>query len=308
MVEVTVLGISMQEDNGAPLILLHPRGTEKILVMRVGPVEAFAVSTALPEPSAKNEGGRKESTGTEGLFPRPQVHDLLLRVINALRGTLRSIDILNHIDGVFIAEAVIDHPGGRSRIDCRPADGIALALRCGAPIQASSAVLAFAGNINAVMATLPEYVRAIAAAKLAQIAGAEHVPGRLPPALENALAARTKTINEDTRRELLSVARQMLENENTPDQRSPGIAPPQQTAPKVKVAAPQIRVSLMRQKKNGDAELLEEYLIPTKGLPKDVVASLGLSGRDAAAVSAASDEERWAMLLQMLAPETKVLM
>jgi hypothetical protein len=39
-----------------------------------------------------------------------------------------------------------------------------------------------------------------------------------------------------------------------------------------------------------------------------VLNGLGLSPREAEAINEASDEDRWAMLLRMLAPETKVPM
>lgn len=309
MVNLTVLGISMQEEDGVPLILLHPQGTERVLVMRIGPMEALSISTALHE-SASQLPDHMARKKPDSLFPRPQTHDLLANVISALGGSMHAVDILHHVDDAFIAEVVITHPNGTARVDCRPSDGIALALRCGAAIRASSAVLAHAGDMAAVMAGLPEHVRTIAALKLAQLTQpGKGIADKLPPILENALAMRKNT-TETTRQNLISVAQKMLEDEHFPLQRSktPAPAQPAPAPPKFGIATPQIRVSLVRQKKGGEAEIVNEYHIPAAGLPKEVVASLGLSGKDAAALSAATDEERWAILLNMLAPETKVRM
>lgn len=328
MVELAILGISLQEDGGIPLLLLHPRGTEQILSLRIGPLEAFAISTAI-HGAAKTEtdtslagllgdfglSAFKRPGDKDGLFPRPQTHDLLLNVIQALGGTLVSIDILNLLDGAFIAEAVIDHANGRSRVDCRPSDGIALALRCGASVRASSAVIAHAEDIDAVMASLPEYVRTIAASKLASLPekmGRES--SRLPLAIEAALTARKRFTGRASHKELLSAARQMMREEAGQD--GAENAPPDRSAPSGGDAGdvpltrpvPQIRVSLIRHKKGGEAEILDEFQIPAGGIPRDVIAGLGLSRREAEAVSAASDDERWAMLLRMLSPETKVPM
>lgn len=310
MVDLAVLGISLQEEDGAPMLLLHPRGTRQALCLRIGPMEAFAISSALHTPArAAREGG---TAAVRDLFPRPQTHDLLLNTIQALNGVVTSVDILHLVDGAFIAEAVIDHPGGRARVDCRPSDGIALALRCGAAIRATSAVAAHAEDIDAVMATLPEYVRALAAAKLATLPEKPETGSlaRLPLAIEAALKARSRDINRDAQRNLISAARKMLAEESAGTGAFSGQnAPPEAEAGAKRLAGlPQIRVSLVRHKSGGEAEIVDEFQIPSSGLPKEVIASLGLTGREAEAVNSASDEERWAMLLRMLSPETKVLM
>ena len=72
---------------------------------------------------------------------------------------------------------------------------------------------------------------------------------------------------------------------------------------------PRIRVALVRQHGKGEAEVLEEFQVPAEGIPKEVLASLGLSRSEAEALGReSSDDDRWAMLLRMLSPETKVPM
>ena len=71
---------------------------------------------------------------------------------------------------------------------------------------------------------------------------------------------------------------------------------------------PRIRVSLVRRNDENEAETLEEFHIPADGIPKEVIDSLGLSQSDAAAVNKAPAQARWATLLRILSPETKVPM
>ena len=77
--------------------------------------------------------------------PRPMTHDLLKRVMGRLGGRLdRAVVTRLHRD-VFYAELVVRRGAELLRIDCRPSDAIALALRAGAPIYCNQAVLDQAG-------------------------------------------------------------------------------------------------------------------------------------------------------------------
>ena len=46
MVDLSVLGMSVQEGSNAPLLLLRPRGARQVLSLRVSPMEAVAVTMA----------------------------------------------------------------------------------------------------------------------------------------------------------------------------------------------------------------------------------------------------------------------
>ena len=100
MVEMSVLGISLQEESGAPVLLLHPHGTRKILPVAISPVEALTVSTALHGDANALRGRRRTDDSSKreerpaGLFPRPLTHDLLFAILDSLGGALASVELL----------------------------------------------------------------------------------------------------------------------------------------------------------------------------------------------------------------------
>ena len=73
--------------------------------------------------------------------------------------------------------------------------------------------------------------------------------------------------------------------------------------------SPRIRVSLVRQPADGVAEIVDEFHFSAGSIPREVLASLGLTSSEADALNKEdTDDDRWATLLRILAPETKVLM
>ena len=68
-------------------------------------------------------------------LPRPLTHDLLLMTLRALKASLTRVEITDLKDGVFFALLVLQGPDGRVRVDCRPSDAIALAMRAEAPVK-----------------------------------------------------------------------------------------------------------------------------------------------------------------------------
>jgi hypothetical protein len=357
MVDIAVLGISLQEEDGTPLLLLHPQGSQTILTLAIGAMEAFAISLALHVTSGPRP--EMENGGETMLLSRPTPHEFVINILQALDAKLVCVRLTDFVENAYIAEAVLSHQGRETAIDCRPSDAIAIALRCGVPVRASAAVAALARDIDEVMALLPEHVRTIAAGRLAELSsrnmqsGAEQVHGspvlpRIPKAVEAALAARLADTGRDPRQELISAARKMMSEERPRDRKDdpssleqllvalghsvsarlkadePATGQPpwedvRNTAPLGPATeerrsglkkAPQIRVSLTRHTSDGKTEIVNEFTVTKQRIhiPKRVLAGLGLSQREAEAVNEASDEDRWAMLLRILAPETKVPM
>lgn len=70
--------------------------------------------------------------------PRPLTHDLLVDVIAAVGRELTTVRIDAVLEGVFHATLVLDDG---TEISSRTSDGVALALRTGAQIVATDAVL-----------------------------------------------------------------------------------------------------------------------------------------------------------------------
>ncbi len=120
-----VFGLTIDPQTKTPIVILREMEGEIVLPVWVGAMEAMAVSLVL----------NKEN------LPRPLTHDLLLMALRALKAGLVKVEITDLKDGVFFALLVLQGPGGRVRVDCRPSDAIALAMRAEAPIMVNEDVL-----------------------------------------------------------------------------------------------------------------------------------------------------------------------
>ncbi|THB69021.1 MAG: bifunctional nuclease family protein [Desulfovibrio sp.] len=132
MVEMKVFGLALDEESQVPVLVLKDKDEKKVLPIWIGAMEAMAISLAL--------------NGVE--LPRPMTHDLLLRVFSSLDARVLAVDVVDLTDGTYYAEIEVEQGGKKKRIDCRPSDGIALALRAEVPISVSESVLTQAGTDN----------------------------------------------------------------------------------------------------------------------------------------------------------------
>jgi len=122
-VEVTVWGIigSLQGHS----VILADREHERVLPIVIGIPEALAIHSEL-------ESRR---------FARPMTHDLIAQSFAAVGAEVESIVITDLQDGTFFARIHARVNGRRHSIDSRPSDALAVALRVGAPIYVSEAVM-----------------------------------------------------------------------------------------------------------------------------------------------------------------------
>ena len=79
--------------------------------------------------------------------PRPLTHDLCKNVLDFLECRLMRVEVCDLKDGTFYAVLDLERDGSRMRIDARPSDAIALALRCAAPIFVAKNVMDEAGHV-----------------------------------------------------------------------------------------------------------------------------------------------------------------
>lgn len=125
MVEMQVDGLTLDPDTKAPLLILRAADESAILPLLVGPMEAMSLTFVLSgEP-----------------LPRPLTHDLLLMTIQALKGALVGVEITDIREGIYYASLLLRQREGLLRVDCRPSDAIALALRAGVRIRVHERVL-----------------------------------------------------------------------------------------------------------------------------------------------------------------------
>ncbi|WFS61046.1 bifunctional nuclease family protein [Pseudodesulfovibrio thermohalotolerans] len=130
MVKVEIFGLALDEAGKSPIIVLKDEAETVVLPIWIGAMEAMAISMAINQVP----------------FPRPMTHDLLLNTIRAMGGTVTRVEITDIENGTFFAELVIASGDETWRIDSRPSDAIALAVRAECPILAGESVLEEAGG------------------------------------------------------------------------------------------------------------------------------------------------------------------
>ncbi|EPR37036.1 protein of unknown function DUF151 [Desulfovibrio sp. X2] len=125
MVEVKVFGLALDEDSQVPILILKDMGEEKALPIWIGAMEAMSISMALNDVA----------------LPRPMTHDLLLSVIHQMGGEIKAVEVVDLREGTYYAEIEVATNNDVRRIDARPSDAIALAIRAKAPIRVAEQVL-----------------------------------------------------------------------------------------------------------------------------------------------------------------------
>jgi len=124
MVKVEVEGVVLNLVTHSPIVILKSKKDE-ILPIVIGIFEAQAILMVLEKSS----------------FPRPLTHDLIKNIIEILGGKITKVEIYSIKENIYFANLIIEYNGKTEKIDCRPSDGIALALRFGADIYADENLL-----------------------------------------------------------------------------------------------------------------------------------------------------------------------
>src|SRR5512138_970541 len=137
-VKCEVQGVFVAINNGTtvPLVVLAD-GDGRVLPIFIGIWEAVSINSAK----------------VKEVLPRPFTHDLFIDLCAKFAITLRSLQIDTIDDGVYYAQLVMVSDHHEEYLDCRPSDGIALALRAEVPVFVDELVLASAGQKSA---DLPE--------------------------------------------------------------------------------------------------------------------------------------------------------
>ena len=129
MIEMDVDSIRVSEESYQPVVILKEKGGERYLPIWIGPAEANAIGLILKGVNA----------------PRPLTHDLLCSVIDMLGASVDSVIVDDLQDDTFYAKIILSIDSRQVKIDSRPSDAIAIALRVRAPIYSEKAVLDKAG-------------------------------------------------------------------------------------------------------------------------------------------------------------------
>lgn len=178
MVEVVIDSVRVSLTNQQRIVVLREVNSERYLPIWIGPYEAEAITIALQEIEVA----------------RPQTHDLLKNVLNALNARLLQVEVIALRDDVFYGNLVVELEGNIYNIDSRPSDALALAVRAHVPILVSREVMDSAS-------IQPEH----------------DVEDQEAPPSSEPLAPEVEKGAEDTSEERLSIFEDFLENLNLDD-------------------------------------------------------------------------------------------
>jgi bifunctional DNase/RNase len=125
MVEVVIDSVRVSLTNQQRIVVLREVNTERYLPIWIGPYEAEAITIALQEIEVA----------------RPQTHDLLKNIFQALNARLLRVEVIALRDDVFYGNLVVEANSRVINIDSRPSDALALAVRAHVPILVAREVL-----------------------------------------------------------------------------------------------------------------------------------------------------------------------
>jgi len=125
MVKMKIEGVVLDLKSNLPIIVMKDE-KQRILPISVGIFEAQAIAFAL-------EGVR---------IPRPLTHDLMKNIIEKLNAKLVKVEITELKGNTYFARLTLKPRDQEEiKIDSRPSDAIAIALRLQAPIYAAEELL-----------------------------------------------------------------------------------------------------------------------------------------------------------------------
>lgn len=115
--------------DGAFAMLLAAEGTTKRIPIIIGAAEAQAIAIVI-----------------EHIKPqRPMTHDLFATMAHAFGVELKEVFIYSFEDGIFSAEMTFSDGDRQITLDSRTSDAVAIAIRTGAPIFTTPAIVEEAG-------------------------------------------------------------------------------------------------------------------------------------------------------------------
>jgi len=118
-IEVKIRALMMDPNSGTPIIILKDINSETMLPIWVGAYEANAIALEIEKIAP----------------PRPMTHDLLRNLIVELGLKVERVVVTSLRENTFYAVIELTADDGElMRLDSRPSDAIALALRADCPI------------------------------------------------------------------------------------------------------------------------------------------------------------------------------
>lgn len=131
MIEVTIDSVRISLMTQHRVVVLREKNSQRYLPIWIGAPEADAITLRL-------QGVQVE---------RPLTHDLLARSLETLGAEVQFVVVNDLRSDVYYAQIVLEYGEREVRIDSRPSDAIALAVRADVPIFVDERVMTDAGRM-----------------------------------------------------------------------------------------------------------------------------------------------------------------
>ncbi len=127
MIEMKVMGIAIDTATGSPIIVLNDKENRKALPIWIGSAEASAIIRKIENIKVT----------------RPMTHDLIIDIVEKTGFNISRIEINDVEKDTYYSTIFLSNDNGEEvKIDSRPSDAIAVAIRVNAPIFVSAKVIA----------------------------------------------------------------------------------------------------------------------------------------------------------------------
>ncbi len=129
-IKMSLEGVRIELPSQKPIILLKGEGGNRYLPIWIGSYEASAIALELANIKT----------------PRPMTHDLIVSIVKSIKARINNIEIIDIRNNTFYATVNIKNSDNKIiKIDSRPSDAIAIAVRDKCDIFAAEHVLESAG-------------------------------------------------------------------------------------------------------------------------------------------------------------------
>lgn len=130
--EMKISGLTMDPQTNTPIVVLKDPKSEVSLPIWIGLLEATAIATELEQVQ----------------FSRPMTHDLIKNLMAHLGVKVEKVEVCDLKDNTFYAWIYLNVNGKQTRIDSRPSDALAIALRANAKIYVDEKVIEKSGRLE----------------------------------------------------------------------------------------------------------------------------------------------------------------
>lgn len=124
-IEMKVTGLTIDPVTNSPIVVLKDLDGNNALPIWIGILEANSIAMQLEKIE----------------FPRPMTHDLMKELIDCTKAEVKRVEVVDLKDNVYYATIHLGLNETVFKLDARPSDAIAMALRMSTPIFVDSEVL-----------------------------------------------------------------------------------------------------------------------------------------------------------------------